>query len=110
MKRTRVLVTTDGVIHQRHERSYILAAANTFGRGGDQMYVGRNALDAATLDRFVLSTIHVTYDTALERDLALGSLPADEAEGLIGWVSALRESITSNRLRRIASTMKLVPG
>ena len=55
----------------------ILAAANTWGRGGDQQYVGRNQLDAATLDRFVLSTLHVDYDTDLERDIAQARCSAE---------------------------------
>jgi midasin (ATPase involved in ribosome maturation) len=43
------------------------AAANTFGRGADRQYVGRNQLDAATLDRFVVRNFD--YDEALERAL-----------------------------------------
>ncbi len=45
------------------------AAANTFGKGADRMYVGRNQLDAATLDRFV--KLNFDYDEKLE--LALSS-------------------------------------
>jgi cobaltochelatase CobS len=42
----------DGII-QRHKDCILMAAANTIGRGANSMYVGRNAIDAATLDRFV---------------------------------------------------------
>jgi len=42
----------DGVI-KRHKDFYCIAAANTFGNGANRQYVGRNQLDAATLDRFV---------------------------------------------------------
>ncbi|MER9586496.1 AAA family ATPase [Mesorhizobium sp. M0276] len=45
-----------------------IAAANTYGRGANHSYVGRNQLDAATLDRFVV--IYVDYDEDMERRLA----------------------------------------
>jgi cobaltochelatase CobS len=98
---------TGEIIH-RHEKCLILAAANTFGRGGDHMYVGRNALDAATLDRFVLCTLNIGYDTDLEMDLARSILEQVQADELVAWVNALREKITDNRLRRIASTRLVV--
>lgn len=98
-----MLVTTDGVIHHRSDRCYIMAAANTWGTGGDSLYVGRNQLDAATLDRFVLSTLFVDYDVDLEKRIA-GVLPEDKACELLGWVNDLRQAIKRNRLRRVAST------
>ena len=98
---------TGEVIH-RHDTCLILAAANTFGRGGDHMYVGRNALDAATLDRFILCTLHVGYDRDLEAEIARSVLEPAQADELIAWVATLRKKITDNRLRRIASTRLVV--
>jgi cobaltochelatase CobS len=103
-----VLANPNGRLHVRHPQTYILGAANTWGRGGDHQYVGRNQLDAATLDRFVLSTMHVDYDVDLERDLVTGSLPAEEAQDLLFWISELRATITRSKLRRIASTRLVV--
>src|ERR1035437_4425728 len=40
----------------RHANTVIIAAANTWGFGGDGNYVGRAKLDAAFLDRFVTVT------------------------------------------------------
>jgi cobaltochelatase CobS len=97
-----------GEVIARHADCLIVAAANTYGRGGDHMYVGRNALDAATLDRFVLCTLNVGYDTELETDLAKATLTESQAEELIAWVNGLREKIADNRLRRIASTRLVV--
>ena len=57
----------DGMI-KRHPNFRCIAAANTFGRGADRMYVGRNQLDAATLDRF--KVMDFDYDEAMERQLA----------------------------------------
>lgn len=53
---------------KRHDNFRCICAANTFGRGADRMYVGRNQLDAATLDRFVV--IDFEYDEKMERQLA----------------------------------------
>ena len=94
---------TGELIH-RHADTIIVAAANTYGRGGDMVYVGRNALDGATLDRFVLSKLHVGYDVALEHDIARSKLDADLTGSLLGWVNGLRQRIADGRLRRVAST------
>jgi cobaltochelatase CobS len=103
-----VLANPNGQVHHRNEKTYVLAAANTWGRGGDHQYVGRNQLDAATLDRFVLSTLHIEYDTALEAELVRSDLPTEQAEALIEWVRDLRKKITRNRIRRVASTRLVV--
>ncbi|MBE3098152.1 MAG: AAA family ATPase [Planctomycetes bacterium] len=99
-----------GQVHVRHKDCYILAAGNTWGRGGDAQYVGRNQLDAATLDRFILSTLRVTYDRDLERDLARGALSEAQADELLAWVDTLRTRIAEHRLRRVASTRLVVNG
>lgn len=52
---------------ERHADFRLIAAANTFGRGADRVYVGRNQLDGATLDRFAV--IEFDYDEGLERAL-----------------------------------------
>lgn len=57
---------------ERHEKFRCVAAGNTWGTGRTLQYVGRNALDAATLNRFVM--LHWDYDEALETVIA--GLPA----------------------------------
>ena len=57
----------DAVI-KKNDNFRCICACNTYGRGADRMYVGRNQLDAATLDRFVV--IDFDYDEALETSLA----------------------------------------
>jgi len=52
----------------RHPDCIIIAAGNTYGTGATHEYVGRNKLDAATLDRFI--TLTWDYDEAFERTLA----------------------------------------
>lgn len=57
----------DGV-KQRNENFRCICACNTYGRGADREYVGRNQLDAATLDRFAV--VYFEYDEAMERAIA----------------------------------------
>lgn len=81
---------------KKHEDFVLIAAANTFGHGADAMYVGRNQLDAATLDRFKVGLITMDYSKEVEISLA----PQD----LCDWAWEIRAKIRSNRLRRIMST------
>ncbi|MBU6323833.1 MAG: AAA family ATPase [Patescibacteria group bacterium] len=53
---------------KRSKNARIVAAANTIGRGADIRYVGRNALDATTLDRFAF--VRMDIDENLEGALA----------------------------------------
>jgi MoxR-like ATPase len=57
----------DGIV-KRHADFRVIAAANTFGQGGDSDYVGRNRLDGAFLDRFVF--LRWDYDEAFETELS----------------------------------------
>lgn len=53
---------------ERHKDFVFIASANTFGNGANRMYVGRNQLDAATLDRFAVLVWDV--DEKLEDKMA----------------------------------------
>lgn len=57
----------DGTV-ERHADFYCLAAANTYGLGATDDYVGRCKQDAAFLDRF--PAIYLDYDEALEHAIA----------------------------------------
>ena len=59
----------DAII-KRHPDFVCIAAANTIGQGGSRQYVGRNPLDAASLDRFAV--IDWDYDEALETAIVTG--------------------------------------
>lgn len=50
-----------------HPDFKVVCAGNTFGTGSTLQYTGRNKLDAATLDRFMI--IEWDYDTELEEKL-----------------------------------------
>jgi len=53
---------------EKHKDFIIVMAGNTYGSGGTIDYVGRNKIDAATLDRFAF--IYVAYDEDLEHKVA----------------------------------------
>jgi hypothetical protein len=62
----------DGVV-KKHPDFRVVADANTFGTGADRQYVGRNKLDAASLDRYAV--IEWGYDEALEASLIGAQAP-----------------------------------
>lgn len=89
---------------KRHERCVLIAAANTYGNGASREYVGRNQLDAATLNRFTMGTIEIDYDRAVEEALVGAIAPEEARRPLLDWAWAVRSAIGSARLRRIMST------
>lgn len=72
----------------------VACAGNTYGTGADMVYVGRNVLDGATLDRF--ATIDFDYDQEVEKQLAYD----DE---LYNFIVDLRTAIKNANLRYIVS-------
>lgn len=52
----------------KHKDFIMVIAGNTFGTGATMEYVGRNKIDAATLDRFVF--MEIPYDEKFELNLA----------------------------------------
>lgn len=81
---------------KKHSDFVLIAAANTFGHGADAMYVGRNQLDAATLDRFKVGLITMDYCPDVELSLA-------DSE-LCDWAWKIRKKIREHKLRRVMST------
>lgn len=93
----------DGVIKQ-HADFRVMAAGNTYGNGANRQYVGRNQLDAATMDRFVV--VDWDYDTAIEAQI-------QQAFGITGWAEyiwQLRKAQQATGTRVILSTRAIVKG
>jgi hypothetical protein len=86
---------------QMHPNFVCLAAANTYGRGADRKYVGRNALDAASLDRFTVMTME--YDEDLELNITDNP---DWTRKVQGW----RAAALALRIDHIISTRACVRG
>lgn len=88
-----------------HKDFKFVATANTFGRGASREYVGRNPLDAASLDRFVM--LEWGYDNNLEDELA-------RTKGIkTTWVShvrAVRAACEELKIRQVVSPRATING
>lgn len=74
----------------------VIVTMNTYGTGATRSYVGRNAADAATMDRFAfISTIYENEDKIL---VARG-FKARTAKALIDWATNKRKIIDENALK-----------
>lgn len=76
------------------ENFKVIAAANTTGNGASNEYVGRNQLDAATLDRFGM--LRIGYDPNIEESLT------DDME-LIYFIRKFREACNDYGINHVVS-------
>ena len=83
----------DGMV-TKHEDFVLIATANTFGSGGNAQYVGRNALDQATLDRF--SFLEWDYDNELELHIASNKAWCKD-------VQAIRKAVDDLKIKAVVS-------
>ena len=86
---------------KKHENFYCIAAANTIGMGADRQYVGRNQLDAASLDRFVF--LDWQYDENLEDELASNKTWTDK-------VQKIRRIVNEKKIRLVVSPRASIKG
>ena len=81
---------------------FILAASgNTYGTGANMQYVGRNPLDAATLDRFVM--VYTDYDTQLEDRLCTN-------KEWLNYVHSVRNAVNKFQMRLVVGTRAVIHG
>lgn len=99
----------DGMV-EAHQDFRLVATGNTYGTGADRHYVGRQTLDAATLDRFV--AIDVPIDERLEERLALRHAPShqDSVRELLEQIRSLRELAADKQLPVIISPRASIDG
>lgn len=92
----------DGMV-KRHEDFRVVASANTYGKGATRAYVGRQAMDAATLDRFSVITIEV--DEVLERAICMsvGSIGSTTVDKVLTYVRRLRSIAAEQGLNVVIS-------
>lgn len=90
----------DGCI-KMHKDFYCIAAANTYGTGADRVYIGRNQLDGAFLDRFAF--IEMDYDEKLERTVA-GN------DDWVDYVQSIRKAVKTHKIRHVVSPRASIKG
>lgn len=86
----------------RNANFRMVATANTFGTGADRVYIGRNELDAASLDRFAM--IEVDYDLSLERIFANGN------QKWLDRVWKVRKIVNEKKIRHVVSSRPIIMG
>ena len=103
---------------KRHKNFLFIAGCNTFGVGANRQYVGRNQLDAATLDRFAV--IEFPIDEGLEAyacgiskrspqlNLAKGGVPSNTE--WLDRVHKVRNAVTKLEVRHIVSPRASISG
>lgn len=108
----------DGMV-TRHEDFCLIACGNTYGQGADRLYVGRNQLDAATLDRFAF--IDFPYDEGLEalycgvegrRSPSFNLLDGGSvtADGWLDYVQRVRKAGEKQKVRAVFSPRASIYG
>jgi MoxR-like ATPase len=106
-KKSRYMTTPGGPEDRVYPTSDcpIIVTMNTYGTGATRQYVGRNALDAATADRFtILST---GYENEAQIISGRG-YTAETASRLEKWAHEMRTKIEDNALRVILSMRTLL--
>jgi cobaltochelatase CobS len=78
-----------------HKDFRVIAAGNTIGRGGDERYTGRNALDLSTLDRFL--GIEIDYSPNIDKAVALNDME------LIEFARAIRKASDNSGIAILCS-------
>ena len=86
---------------RKHPDFVAIGAANTFGRGADRQYVGREQLDAATLDRFAV--IEMDYDEELEMAISCD-------REWTQYVQKVRAAIQKEKIRHVCSPRASIEG
>lgn len=103
----------------RHADFVLIACGNTYGGGADRLYVGRNQLDAATLDRFAF--LDFPYDEGFELEICgvtgHGSPACDIAEGgkvtadeWVSYVQRVRAAVQEVKARHVVSPRASIYG
>lgn len=84
-------------MQERHEDFILIGAANTFGRGPNQQFSGRQRGDAATWDRF--NIIETKIDNMLEMTLASRTgAPLKVVDEIIRFVRRVRKAAEDKHL------------
>jgi MoxR-like ATPase len=83
----------------------LIVTMNTFGTGATREYVGRNAMDAATADRFTIIATGYEHEAEI---LKLNGYSSQTARRLAEWAAVMRNRIEREALRVILSMRTLL--
>ena len=111
-------VATPTGMHDKHKDFVFVGCANTFGTGANRQYVGRNQLDAASLDRFAF--IEWPADEGLEASLVGCNNPSPElrlnrgglldAEQWLDYVQKVRRAVEKLGVRMLVGQRAILNG
>lgn len=90
----------------KHEKFVCVMAGNTFGTGASRQYVGRQQLDAATLDRFAF--IEIGYDEDLEFKIAAPYF--EQSDAWVRHVQMFRRRVEKQGIRHVVSPRASIAG
>lgn len=110
---------------KRHPDFRVVAGCNTYGVGADRQYVGRNQLDAASLDRYAV--IDWDYDEALEASFVGAPVPrgapspksihplaekdiTPAAHRFLDRVRSVRKAVNELKIRHVVSPRAVLHG
>lgn len=82
---------------EKHDLFRCIATANTFGRGASRQYAGRNQIDEASLDRFRIGLVEMTYDPVIEAHVCPNSELRESLQ-------TIRKKVEEAGLRRVVSS------
>jgi MoxR-like ATPase len=77
-----------------HKEFRVIAAGNTYGTGANYQFVGRNQLDAASLDRFAI--VEINYSPLIEEAMT-------NKKDLIEFIRDFRRVVEKNNIKHIVS-------
>lgn len=102
----------------KHKDFCLVAGLNTYGMGANRVYVGRNQLDGATLDRFIV--IDWDYDEGLEAAIIGCNRPSPkltmdeggilEADQWLDYVVKVRKACENLAIRHVVSPRASIHG
>lgn len=93
---------------EKHPDFIFLCAGNTFGKGSDRVFVGRNQLDGATLNRF--KTWFFDYDERLELALSTNETWCKKVQAIRKATETLKERVVVSPRASIEGSLLLDAG
>lgn len=101
----------DGMV-KKHKEFRCVAAGNTFGTGGNVQYVGRNQMDAASIDRF--NFVVWDYDEGLELSIVEAFAKNEKEKHIakvwVGYVQKCREVCEVQKIKHVVSPRASIDG